>query len=98
MNSEYCCGRYASINTLENGLQVAELIENKELVGVIQGCIKCVNTAFGARNLKIGYILGLRVSPTHRYEHFHYFFCWKWSIHNHICKLSECIKNHVLPK
>ncbi|KAF3456351.1 hypothetical protein FNV43_RR01001 [Rhamnella rubrinervis] len=45
---------------------VAELIENKQLVGVIQGCIKCVNTAFGGRNMKIGYILGLRVSPTHR--------------------------------
>ncbi|XP_015883184.2 probable N-acetyltransferase HLS1 [Ziziphus jujuba] len=45
---------------------VAELIESKELVGVIRGCIKCVGTAFGERNVKLGWIVGLRVSPTYR--------------------------------
>ncbi|KAL4290435.1 hypothetical protein GQ457_14G016950 [Hibiscus cannabinus] len=45
---------------------VAELRENGELVGVIRGCIKNVGTRFGNTDLKLGCILGLRVSPTHR--------------------------------
>ncbi|KAG8658907.1 hypothetical protein MANES_03G204500v8 [Manihot esculenta] len=45
---------------------VAELSENGELVGVVRGCIKCVGTRFGATYVRLGYILGLRVSPKHR--------------------------------
>ncbi|TYH50670.1 hypothetical protein ES332_D10G222100v1 [Gossypium tomentosum] len=45
---------------------VAELQENRELVGVIRGCIKHVGTKYGRTNVKLGCILGLRVSPTHR--------------------------------
>ncbi|KAF7806830.1 putative N-acetyltransferase HLS1-like [Senna tora] len=44
---------------------VAELIENGELVGVIRGCIKNVGTHSGSI-LKMGCILGLRVSPNFR--------------------------------
>ncbi|KAL2542895.1 Acyl-CoA N-acyltransferases (NAT) superfamily protein [Abeliophyllum distichum] len=44
---------------------VAEL--NNEIVGVIQGSIKVVTVQNPPKNLaKIGYILGLRVSPQHR--------------------------------
>ncbi|KAJ4839554.1 hypothetical protein Tsubulata_042792, partial [Turnera subulata] len=45
---------------------VAEMRENGELVGVVRGCIKCVGTRFGAKYLRLGCILGLRVSPRHR--------------------------------
>ncbi|OMO53512.1 hypothetical protein CCACVL1_28581 [Corchorus capsularis] len=45
---------------------VAELRENGELVGVIRGCIKHVGTKFGEKHVKLGCILGLRVSPRHR--------------------------------
>ncbi|KAF2312740.1 hypothetical protein GH714_039815 [Hevea brasiliensis] len=45
---------------------VAELRENGELVGVVRGCIKCVGTRFGATFVRLGCILGLRVSPKHR--------------------------------
>ena len=48
-------------------VQVAELRENGELVGVVKGCIKCVGTRFGASYVRLGCILGLRVSPRHRY-------------------------------
>ncbi|CAL5198982.1 unnamed protein product [Lathyrus oleraceus] len=44
---------------------VAELVECKELVGVVRGCIKSVQTSSGSL-FKMGCILGLRVSPTHR--------------------------------
>ncbi|XP_027339641.1 probable N-acetyltransferase HLS1-like [Abrus precatorius] len=44
---------------------VAELLESRELVGVIRGCIKRVGTLSGSL-LKMGCILGLRVSPTYR--------------------------------
>lgn len=49
----------------DNDLQVAELIENGELVGVVRGCIKSVGTKSGS-TLKIGSILGLRVSSDYR--------------------------------
>ncbi|XVF66112.1 hypothetical protein PTKIN_Ptkin10aG0008300 [Pterospermum kingtungense] len=45
---------------------VAEQRENGELVGVIRGCIKHVGTKFGGTHVKLGCILGLRVSPRHR--------------------------------
>ncbi|EEF43085.1 probable N-acetyltransferase HLS1-like [Ricinus communis] len=45
---------------------VAELRENGELVGVVRGCIKCVGTRFSATYVRLGCILGLRVSPKHR--------------------------------
>lgn len=51
----------------ENGQQVAELRENGELVGVVRGCIKGVGTKFEGQIVKLGCILGLRVSPRHRY-------------------------------
>ncbi|QCD80068.1 Acyl-CoA N-acyltransferase [Vigna unguiculata] len=44
---------------------VAELLESKELVGVVRGCIKSMQTPSESL-LKIGCILGLRVSPSHR--------------------------------
>ncbi|OMO58456.1 hypothetical protein COLO4_34621 [Corchorus olitorius] len=57
----------AAADVLKNGLlQVAELRENGELVGVIRGCIKHVGTKFGEKHVKLGCILGLRVSPRHR--------------------------------
>lgn len=46
--------------------KVAELLESKELVGVVRGCIKSLRTPSESL-LKIGCILGLRVSPSHRY-------------------------------
>lgn len=53
---------------------MAELPENGEIVGVVRGCIKSVGTAGAGANagageahtIKIGCILGLRVSPAHR--------------------------------
>lgn len=53
-------------NVIESGLQVAELLQNGELVGVVRGCIKDVGTVHGEAHVKMGCILGLRVSPTHR--------------------------------
>lgn len=64
-------------------LQVAEMGEEKEIVGMIRGCIKTVTcgkklsraTKTNTNNeptkpvpvyTKIAYILGLRVSPSHR--------------------------------
>ncbi|TKY72499.1 N-acetyltransferase HLS [Spatholobus suberectus] len=44
---------------------VAELLESRELVGVVRGIIKNVGTLSGSF-LKMGCILGLRVSPTYR--------------------------------
>ncbi|KAK7264711.1 hypothetical protein RJT34_32321 [Clitoria ternatea] len=44
---------------------VAELFESRELVGVVRGCIRSMRTPSESL-LKIGCILGLRVSPTHR--------------------------------
>ncbi|KAJ7955230.1 Acyl-CoA N-acyltransferases superfamily protein [Quillaja saponaria] len=45
---------------------VAELLESGELVGVVRGCIKTVGTATGGTLVKMGCILGLRVSPAYR--------------------------------
>ncbi|XP_065859660.1 probable N-acetyltransferase HLS1 [Euphorbia lathyris] len=47
-------------------LLVAELCENGEIVGVVRGCIKYGKTEFGAKNVRFGCILGLRVSPNHQ--------------------------------
>ncbi|KAH9667469.1 putative N-acetyltransferase HLS1 [Citrus sinensis] len=44
---------------------VAEYGEEKEIVGVIRGCVKTVTTG-GSNFVKLAYLLGLRVSPTHR--------------------------------
>ncbi|KAE9594898.1 hypothetical protein Lalb_Chr18g0058701 [Lupinus albus] len=44
---------------------VAELLETKELVGVVRGCIKSMGTPSESL-FKMGCILGLRVSPSHR--------------------------------
>ncbi|KAL5700855.1 hypothetical protein ACHQM5_026258 [Ranunculus cassubicifolius] len=45
---------------------VAELLGDRELVGVVRGCIKHVGTGSGGTYVKIGCILGLRVSPRYR--------------------------------
>ncbi|KAK3002569.1 hypothetical protein RJ639_022064 [Escallonia herrerae] len=45
---------------------VAELLNNGELVGMVGGCIKIVGTGSKGRHVKLGCILGLRVSPKHR--------------------------------
>ncbi|XP_077219475.1 putative N-acetyltransferase HLS1 [Tasmannia lanceolata] len=47
---------------------VAELIGSGELVGVVRGCMKCVGTGSGETRVKIGCILGLRVSSMHRHK------------------------------
>ncbi|CAI8610746.1 unnamed protein product [Vicia faba] len=44
---------------------VAELVECRELVGVVRGCIKSVQTSSGSL-FKMGCMLGLRVSPASR--------------------------------
>ncbi|OMO85695.1 hypothetical protein CCACVL1_10039 [Corchorus capsularis] len=44
---------------------VAEYGEKKEIVGVIRGCVKTV-TRGNSLYVKLAYILGLRVSPSHR--------------------------------
>lgn len=72
-------------------IQVAEIIgEEKEIVGMIRGCIKTVtcgkklsrngkNSNEATPNpipvyTKLAYILGLRVSPSHRYYPKFFFF------------------------
>ncbi|XP_010558446.1 PREDICTED: probable N-acetyltransferase HLS1 isoform X2 [Tarenaya hassleriana] len=46
---------------------VAELQESREVVGVVKGCIKSVGTKhLGSENVKLGCIIGLRVSSNHR--------------------------------
>ncbi|MCL7040877.1 hypothetical protein MKW94_015339 [Papaver nudicaule] len=50
-------------------LLIAELVENGELVGVIRGCIKYLRSGVDQgtnSTVKMGCILGLRVSPKHR--------------------------------
>ncbi|XP_058077297.1 probable N-acetyltransferase HLS1 [Magnolia sinica] len=47
-------------------MMVAELVQTGEVVGVVRGCMKCVGTGLGASHVKMGCILGLRVSPKHR--------------------------------
>lgn len=54
-------------NMLEHGEQVAELQKKGEIVGMVRGCIKYVGTKFWGGHVKLGCILGLRVSPRHRY-------------------------------
>lgn len=48
------------------GLQVAELNGKGMLVGVVRGCIKCVEAGVGTGHARVGCILGLRVSPKYR--------------------------------
>ncbi|KMZ63549.1 hypothetical protein ZOSMA_3G00260 [Zostera marina] len=46
---------------------VVEVVGNGEVVGVVRGCMKDVQNGIMAEsNLKLGCILGLRVSPMHR--------------------------------
>ncbi|CAL1397415.1 unnamed protein product [Linum trigynum] len=45
---------------------VAELHGNGELVGMVRCCIKSMKTGLEAANVRMGCILGLRVSPIHR--------------------------------
>ncbi|KAJ0979937.1 hypothetical protein J5N97_015411 [Dioscorea zingiberensis] len=45
---------------------VAELAGNGEVVGVVRGCMKFMGTGLGTKNVRMGCILGLRVSPKHR--------------------------------
>ncbi|XP_038903363.1 probable N-acetyltransferase HLS1 isoform X3 [Benincasa hispida] len=45
---------------------VAEYGKAREIIGVIRGCIKHVTTGHSHHVLKLAYILGLRVSTTHR--------------------------------
>ncbi|XP_065868137.1 probable N-acetyltransferase HLS1 isoform X2 [Euphorbia lathyris] len=45
---------------------VAEYGERREIVGVIRACIKTVTRGNSSSYVKLGYILGLRVSPFHR--------------------------------
>lgn len=48
-------------------VQVAELRENGEVVGMVRGCIKRVGTnKSGDTYFNLGSISGLRVSPSHR--------------------------------
>ncbi|KAG1363716.1 GNAT domain [Cocos nucifera] len=57
--------------TPEHVMLVAEYGEKKEMVGVIRACVKMVSrgrepTSHLPAYVKVAYILGLRVSPTHR--------------------------------
>lgn len=47
-------------------LKVAEMANHEELVGVVRGCIKKLGFSLRSSHLKMGCILGLRVSPRHR--------------------------------
>ncbi|KAI3842823.1 hypothetical protein MKW92_032314 [Papaver armeniacum] len=51
-------------------LLIAEMVENGEVVGVIRGCIKYIRSGAdqgtNRSTVKMGCILGLRVSPKHR--------------------------------
>ncbi|XP_031268405.1 probable N-acetyltransferase HLS1 [Pistacia vera] len=62
MGDPLCRIRFYAVHVM----LVAELCENGELVGVVRGCIKHVGTKFGGTHVKLGSILGLRVSPKHR--------------------------------
>jgi hypothetical protein len=46
--------------------KVAEYGEEGEIVGVIRGCVKTVARG-NSDYVKIAYVLGLRVSPKHRF-------------------------------
>lgn len=46
--------------------QVAEYGEG-EVVGVIRGCVKTVTRGNSSSYAKLAYVLGLRVSPRHRF-------------------------------
>lgn len=47
--------------------QVAEFGQGGEVVGVIRGCVKTV-TRGNLAYVKLAYVLGLRVSPKHRFD------------------------------
>lgn len=55
-------------------LQVAEMPKSREIVGVVQGCIKRVGIGNIGSCLKLGCLLGLRVSPRHRFASLHLLF------------------------
>jgi hypothetical protein len=46
--------------------QVAECGDGGEIVGVIRACVNTVRTRESSGYVKLAYILGLRVSPSHR--------------------------------
>ncbi|KAF2593943.1 hypothetical protein F2Q70_00045748 [Brassica cretica] len=52
---------------------VAEYGEGRKMVGVVRGCVKTV-TRGNSIYVKLAYVLGLRVSPSHRY--FLFLFCF----------------------
>ncbi|XP_019188279.1 PREDICTED: probable N-acetyltransferase HLS1 isoform X2 [Ipomoea nil] len=55
----------ARVEDLERRCEVAEL--GNEIVGVIRGTVKVVTIKKNPKNpVKVGYVLGLRVSPVHR--------------------------------
>ncbi|KAK9287623.1 hypothetical protein L1049_016059 [Liquidambar formosana] len=62
MDDPLCRIRLYSVHVM----LVAELLENRDLVGVVRGCIKRVGTGFEGTHMKMGCILGLRVSTRHR--------------------------------
>ncbi|KAG8075120.1 hypothetical protein GUJ93_ZPchr0006g40817 [Zizania palustris] len=57
-------------HTPEHVMLVAEFGEEKEIVGVIKACVKMVSRGGGGKQpkpyVKVAYLLGLRVSPSHR--------------------------------
>ncbi|KAL5199206.1 hypothetical protein ABZP36_020409 [Zizania latifolia] len=56
-------------HTPEHVMLVAEFGEGKEIVGVIKACVKMVSRGGGKQPkpyVKVAYLLGLRVSPSHR--------------------------------
>jgi hypothetical protein len=46
--------------------QVAECGDGGEILGVIRACVNTVRTRESSGYVKLAYILGLRVSPSHR--------------------------------
>ncbi|KMT16260.1 hypothetical protein BVRB_3g054140 [Beta vulgaris subsp. vulgaris] len=59
-------GQNVIINTKTTWYEVAEMANHEELVGVVRGCIKKLGFSLRSSHLKMGCILGLRVSPRHR--------------------------------
>ncbi|CAK9163169.1 unnamed protein product [Ilex paraguariensis] len=62
MNDPLCRIRLYPVHVM----LVAEMLKNGKLVGMVRGCIKLVGTGFGGRQVRLGCILGLRVSPRSR--------------------------------
>lgn len=62
MGDPLCRVRLYSVHVM----LVAELVRDGSIVGMVRGCMKCMATGLGSETVRMGCILGLRVSPKHR--------------------------------